>query len=344
MDKNQFKYIFLKLTEYTIPYKKENTLEPILPAGYKKDNHGNYYYEIGKSDTLFTCHLDTYSKSYNKVNHVIDEKDPYIIRTDGKTILGGDNKLGCTILIGMIEASIPGTYYFFVGEEVGCKGSRGALASNKSYFEKFKRSIAFDRRRYGSIVVRQRGVNCCSKEFAMQIAKEFDIRGIKWDEDSGFGYFTDTAVFMDVIPECTNISAGGFDEHHNTEYVDLNYTYDVYKIALEVNWENLPTIRIPIKERFYEEKPVFNKKFKKFIVNAISNRNYFEIKKLINKYKITETKNIFRNGERHITISKWMEDMDADIDLVGDKILLNNNVVTFNVLKRYIIENFKKDE
>lgn len=344
MNKDQFKELFLKLTEYTIPYKKESTLVPLLPPGYRKDDTGNYYYQIGNSETLFTCHLDTFSKMYKKVTHVIDEKDPYIIRTDGKTILGGDNKLGCAILIGMIEASIPGTYYFFIGEEVGCQGSRGALGKNPEYFKKFKRSIAFDRRRYGSIVVRQRGMNCCSKEFAKKIAQEFDIRGVKWDELSGFGYFTDTAVFMDTIPECTNLSAGGFEEHHNTEYADLNYAYQVYKIALEVDWEKLPTVRKPMQERFYEEKPKFAKNYKRFKQNNSYNKNYSEIKRLMTRYKISDTRNIFRNGERHLTLSKWLQDFDVNIDLIEDRILLNNHEVSLQVLKKYIIENFKNDE
>ena len=229
MTKEQFKELFLKLTQYTIPFGEEEKLEKYLPSGYKKDTIGNYYYEIGNSETLFTTHLDTYCTKYEKVNHVIDEKDTYKIKTDETTILGGDNKLGCSILIGMINRGIPGVYYFFLGEEPilsgGLYGSREALKANPEYFKKFKRCIAFDRRQYGSIVVRQMGRMCCSMDFAKKIAEDFDIRGIKWDEMGGYGYYTDTAIFMDVIEECTNISVGGFDEHYKTEWVDLNYTY-----------------------------------------------------------------------------------------------------------------------
>ena len=114
MTKEQFKELFLKLTQYTIPFGEEEKLEKYLPSGYKKDTIGNYYYEIGNSETLFTTHLDTYCTKYEKVNHVIDEKDTYKIKTDETTILGGDNKLGCSILIGMINRGIPGVYYFFL--------------------------------------------------------------------------------------------------------------------------------------------------------------------------------------------------------------------------------------
>ena len=139
-----FKETFLKLTEYTIPFKQEYRLEKYLPKGYKKDSIGNYYIEIGNSETLFTTHLDTYSDKYEKVTHVIEGN---IIKTDGKTILGGDNKLGMTILLGMIEKGIPGTYYFFIGEEPissgGLFGSQNVLQANPNFFKKFKRAVAF---------------------------------------------------------------------------------------------------------------------------------------------------------------------------------------------------------
>ena len=47
MSKEEFKQLFLKLTEYTIPFGHESKLEKYLPIGYKKDSIGNYYYEIG---------------------------------------------------------------------------------------------------------------------------------------------------------------------------------------------------------------------------------------------------------------------------------------------------------
>jgi hypothetical protein len=153
----RIKELFLKLTEYTIPHGYEDKLAPILKEfNLSKDSTGNYYKVIGKSETLFTTHLDTYSKKYEKVKHIIEGN---IIKTDGTTILGGDNKLGCSILLYMIENKIPGTYYFFLGEEPiisgGLYGSKNALSKNREFFSKFKRAIAFDRKQTGSIVTRQ---------------------------------------------------------------------------------------------------------------------------------------------------------------------------------------------
>lgn len=343
MTKEQLKELFLKLTEYTIPFGDESKLEKYLPTGYKKDSVGNYYYEVGNSQTLFTSHLDTYSKDYEKVNHVIDEKDPYKIKTDETTILGGDNKLGCSILIGMIQKGIPGTYYFFLGEEPilsgGCYGSKEALESNPEFFKKFKRTIAFDRRMYGSIVVRQMGRMCCSMDFAKKIAEEFNIRGIKWDQEGGYGYYTDTAVFMDVIPECTNISAGGFDEHYKTEWVDLNYTWEVFKAAIDMNWESLPTVR-QLEVRFKEEdKEKLVSKYNQFLQSDT-------LKNIINIFKLlglSMTRNVQENGVRHLTFSKWLQDYDFDVFLDRDKIRYDDKVVTLNQLIEIIKSEFSSD-
>jgi hypothetical protein len=344
MKKQEFKELFLKLTEWTIPFGEESRLEKYLPSGYKKDSIGNYYYEIGNSETLFTTHLDTYSAKLEKVNHVIDKNDPYKIGTDGKTILGGDNKLGCSILIGMIKNNIPGTYYFFLGEEPilsgGLYGSKNALESNTDFFTKFKRCISFDRRAYGSIVVRQMGRMCCSPDFAKAIAEEFDIRGIKWDSEGGYGYYTDTAVFMDVIPECTNLSAGGFNEHYNSEWVDLNYTYQVYQAALEMDWETLPVIREVEPDRFLEE-PDDEKvgKYSKFI----QNKNFELISGIFGLLGMRATRNSLRGGVRSLTYSKWLADVDFDIQLKGDKIFLDDEEYSIGELKEEIIYQFAED-
>lgn len=348
MSKQEFKELFLKLTEWTVPFGDEKGLEKHLPRGYKTDSIGNYYYQIGKSETLFTTHLDTYSANLEKVNHVIDKDDPYKIGTDGKTILGGDNKLGCSILIGMIKKGIPGTYYFFLGEEPilsgGLYGSSNALKANSDFFTKFKRCIAFDRREYGSIVVRQMGRMCCSKDFAEGIAEEFDIRGIKWDQEGGYGYYTDTAVFMDVIPECTNLSAGGFNEHYTSEWVDLNYTYKVYEAALEMDWEALPTVREVEPDRFLEEpEDKVVGKYNKFI----QKKNLDEITSIFSLLGMNATRNSLKGGVRYLTYSKWLDDVDFNIELRGDKIFLDSVLgdeeFTLQDLKQEILFEFAED-
>lgn len=237
---------FLALTEYTIPHGSEDTVAHLLPEGIHRDKKGNYFITIGEgSETLFTCHLDTVSKKRLKVNHVIkNDNEKTLIGTDGTTILGGDNKAGVCILMYLIEQKVPGTYYFFTGEEVGAIGSNWALSHNKKLFSTFKRAVAFDRKKYGSIITSQRGSQSTSMKFAETLSAEFQNQGMDFKPDK-FGIFTDTAVFMSVIPECTNISSGVFGEHTCQEYVDITYVEAVAIASAKIDWEKLPSIRTP---------------------------------------------------------------------------------------------------
>jgi hypothetical protein len=243
-----FKQIFLDLTKYTIPFGQENILESILygiVSGLKKDGFGNYHITIGNSKTLFTSHLDTYSKKKELVNHIIEGS---IIKTDGKTILGGDNKNGVIVLLYMITQKVPGIYYFFVGEEGittgnSCNGSNWLLKNNPKIYTTVDRAIAFDRRGKGSVVTKQRGRKCCSDEFADSIVEKFGELGMEFKKDYAYG--TDSAVFMDIVPEITNISSGGEYEHSFMESTDIDYLKKVSEAAAKIDWESLPVVREP---------------------------------------------------------------------------------------------------
>jgi len=261
-----FKEIFLALTEYTVPFGFEKTLEPILYGivpNLQKDEYGNYHISIGLSRTLFTSHLDTYSKRREKINHVIKGGK---ISTDGTTVLGGDNKNGVLILLYMITQKVPGHYYFFLGEEgivkgKSCNGSTWLLHNDVSLFSNIDRAIAFDRRGKGSIVTRQRARNCCSQEFADAIVDNFGVNGLEFKKDYAYG--TDSAVFMDIVPEITNISSGGEYEHSFMESTNINYTKRVAEASCNIDWEALPVVREP--KPVYTER--FNKEFSKTTIN-----------------------------------------------------------------------------
>lgn len=240
------KETFLELTSRTYPYGNEHRLRDLLPKGTAKDNHGNYFYKIGNSRTIFACHLDTACKKYEKVNHVIDGN---IIRTNGKTILGADDKAGVTVLLYMIEQKVPGTYYFFIGEEVGCIGSKAASA--KDNFSKYDRIISFDRRDTCSVITHQGWERCCSNEFANELSKAYIDLGLELKPDDT-GVHTDSAEFTSVIPECTNISVGYYKEHTHEEHQDIEFLEKLCMASAIIDWEKLPTIRNP-KVKEYKE-------------------------------------------------------------------------------------------
>jgi len=240
---------FLTLTSRTYPYGLEDTLVAdmkkigLFPNDLQKDIHGNYFYQIGESRTIFASHLDTATKTASKVNHVFDGD---IIKTDGTTVLGADDKAGTTIMLYMIKNNIPGLYYFFIGEEVGCIGSGLAAKSVNDFKDKYDRIISFDRRDVFSVITHQSWSRCCSDEFANQLASELNLSGfdLNYRKDDG-GVYTDSAEFIDIIPECTNLSVGYYKEHTVTESQDINHLERLAKACLKINWENLPTKRDP---------------------------------------------------------------------------------------------------
>ena len=240
---NFIKSTFLKLTQKTYPYGFEDDLvDEMTKIGifkdFNRDDHGNYFLKIGQSRTIFASHLDTACKSQTKVNHVIEGS---IIRTDKTTILGADDKAGVTVMLWMIKHQIPGLYYFFIGEEVGCIGS-GLAAKFYETKGHFDRIISFDRRGTNSIITHQSSMRTCSDEFARDLASQLNNYRLNFKPDDT-GVYTDSAEFTSVIPECTNVSVGYYQEHTFNEHQDIEHLYKLAESCLQVEWEKLPTKR-----------------------------------------------------------------------------------------------------
>lgn len=237
---------FLALTSHTYPHGNEHRLRYFLPEGVTRDRHGNYIYQIGNSRTIFACHLDTANSTFGPVVHVFDGD---IIKTDGKTILGADDKAGVTVLLYLIHNRIPGTYYFFVGEECGCIGSKAAAKDGN--FENYDRIVSFDRRNVCSIITYQQGSRCCSNDFANALSEQYTNLGLNLKPDDT-GLVTDSAQFTSLIPECTNISVGYYSEHTHNERQDIGYLTRLCEASIKVKWEDLPIVRDPkVIERKY---------------------------------------------------------------------------------------------
>lgn len=244
------KNTFIELTNYTYPYGYEDLLVDFLPKGYKTDEDGNYFYEVGSgSKTIFASHLDTACKEYKKVTHKFDGK---FVRTNGKTILGADDKAGVTILLYMIYNNVPGLYYFFVGEEVGCIGSTAA-SKRTEFFSNYNKIVSFDRRGTKSIITHQSSKRSCSDAFADSLSKEYAKFKLDLEKDDT-GVYTDSAEFTNVIPECTNISVGYYNEHTHTEHQDMSFLIRLAEASVLVNWEDLTISRDPSKTEWKESK------------------------------------------------------------------------------------------
>lgn len=238
---------FLRLTERTYPHGTEDGLDELLPNMLQIDEFGNKYVQIGESTCMFTSHLDTATSANTEVIHVIEGD---IIKTDGKSILGADDKAGVTIMLNMIKHKIPGLYYFFLGEEVGCVGSKKVATKFEKEKGNINKVISFDRRGTTSVITYQASSRCCSDKFGEALAKELN-------KQEGFNYlidptgiYTDSAQFTSIYPECTNISVGYRSEHTFSEQQDINHLERLSEAVLEVDWENLPVERDPSKKEY----------------------------------------------------------------------------------------------
>lgn len=221
---------FLELTTRTYPHGTEDELFHLLPDFLETDEFGNKFYLIGETTTIFTCHLDTATSANVKVNHVIEGD---FIQTDGTTILGADDKAGCVIMLYMIENKVPGLYYFFLGEEVGCVGSRKLSDELKilnttvesinkideddedevterdiklkkkeeitKRFGHYKKVISFDRRALSSVITFQSSSRCCSDKFGEALSEQLNRCSKEvFDNDTVFEYKNDpTGIYTD---------------------------------------------------------------------------------------------------------------------------------------------------
>lgn len=313
---------FIQLTNYTYPYGTEGFIKNHLPDGVQGDGMGNYFYLIGENpSTMFTCHLDTASSKQEKVTHIQDSR---YIRTNGKTILGADDKAGMIVLLYMIEKNIPGLYYFFIGEEVGCIGSTRVANSwfDNEFSKTIDKVVSFDRRGTTSVITHQFYERCCSSEFANELSTRLSNNQIRLSPDNT-GILTDSASFMCLVSECTNISVGYSKEHTFNESQDMFFLQALCESVVKINWKTLPVARDPYSSDFNEYGEEDDDYEDDYIDDLEWTKNYFsyfkcgkEVKKMyISKSKIKEEKQI---------ISQWIFDYGLS-ELVDKKLGSNNN-------------------
>lgn len=245
-DPKDVRKTFLSLVTKTYPHGHEEEVLEFLPD-LKKDQVGNYYAMIGgdKPETMFTSHLDTADRSQRTTYlYSTKEGEDEVIVTDGTSVLGADDKSGVTVMLYMMAHGISGLYYFFIGEERGGIGSH-ALADvfdEVSYLHNVKRCVSFDRRNYHSIITSQMGAECCSDEFADALCAAYNENGMSMKPDNT-GIYTDSASFMDDIPECTNVSVGYFNEHTGKEKQNISFLKRLCEASVKIDWDSLPTVR-----------------------------------------------------------------------------------------------------
>lgn len=248
------------------PNGEEQRLYHLFPDTHHRriDGLGNILYFVGSSkkhNTMFSCHLDTVHRNPDTIIPLVDEEGFIWGSTMKKTtddewhagsILGADDKVGCYIMLRMLEQKIPGIYVFHVGEECGGIGSIHLSTKEAALFENINRCIAFDRKGYNSIITQQ-GDICCSDEFADALAGQLNklVPEASAFEKDNTGTFTDSANYTNLIEECTNLSVGYWNQHGPKEHFDPLWLEKIFIPAvLKVRWSSLPTVRKKGSSRF----------------------------------------------------------------------------------------------
>ena len=216
------------------------------PARVWFDAADNLHVDARKTSTnrtLFVAHVDTVHRELGP-NTIRKTKTKWY--AEGAP-LGADDGAGCAMLMHLIHSGVPAYYIFTQGEECGGIGAKFLADNYPKLLSEFDRAIAFDRRGIDSVITHQGYGRCCSDMFAQMLADQLNATSehMMYMPDNT-GVYTDTAEFIDVIPECTNISVGYEHEHSQKEELDIFHFKYLSDAVVHVRWDELPTSRNPL--------------------------------------------------------------------------------------------------
>ncbi len=229
------------------------------------DDIGNTFVKVGDSPTCaFTAHTDTVHSVEGYQSYYIDSVlNHAVVNDDNSSCLGADDTAGIIILIEMMGAGVEGVYCLFRGEEVGGVGSTQAaieLENNPDthVLGTCNKMISFDRRGYADVITQQGWGVCCSDKFANALASQLNICGLQYKPDDS-GIYTDSAEFVGIINECTNVSVGYDFEHTVDEYQDIGFLFDyLIPACVSLCVDSLPVHRDPTVDDGYGGYPTYS--------------------------------------------------------------------------------------
>lgn len=219
-----------------------------------EDRQGNIVIDVGDNSAgvLWSCHTDTvHNANEQSRQRVLITQNGFLRlpHNSGHSCLGADDGTGVWLMIHMIRGGVPGRYVFHFGEERGCVGSRWLLQNRPDILEGMNFAIAFDRQGFNDIVTVQGGRRCCSTAFVDSIAPMLPP-GYKGHP----GVWTDTGVYIDVVPECTNLSVGYSGQHGSGEIQSLPHAYALLEALLKFDASRLVVGRNPAQQRETENR------------------------------------------------------------------------------------------
>jgi hypothetical protein len=217
----------------------ETYLYPFKPT---RDDYGNHIIMVpGPEDhpkIMWSCHTDTVHR-HGGTQKV--EVTSGVAWTSDGSCLGSDDTVGIWLALEMIKAAVPGVYIFHREEESGGGGSMWLAKEAAKFIGQFDCAIALDRAGYADVITYQSGGRCCSDAFAQSLA---DLLGGNF-KPCDSGVFTDTANYVDLIGECTNLSVGYFKQHGQMEHTNLSFAARLRDALIAADWTKLVFKRQP---------------------------------------------------------------------------------------------------
>lgn len=218
--------------------------------GMTKDAFGNRVCTVGKEKPRIAWSSHTDTVHYDEGTQAL-ELDKYgLLGLDFNSdanCLGADCTAGVWLMRRLIMAGKPGLYIFHRAEESGGQGSRWIAENTPELVEGIDAMIALDRRGYTSVITEQTTGRTASNKFAQSLADQLNtFSGLKnkFEPDDG-GIFTDSAFYNHLIPECTNVSVGYFQQHSSNETLDHEFLDDLLLTLLKLDYSKLTIARDP---------------------------------------------------------------------------------------------------
>lgn len=210
--------------------------------GIERDGYGNRILACANTRTMIACHLDTVHRMAGSlaIQHMRNGLVRLHPREKVSNCLGADDTAGVFACLSMIEAGVKATFVFHQDEEIGGLGSAWIARNRPDFLAGFDHCISLDRRGTRDIITSQWGAECCSGQFASELANALDM-----GHKPARGTFTDSANYVDIIPECSNLSVGYYNEHTRAETLDTRYLMELIPRLCAVDWSQLPTARAP---------------------------------------------------------------------------------------------------
>lgn len=235
-------YSFIEMLRYKRPEGSltqrefcKRFLEPIFG---QPDVHGNYVHIIGKEPNVaFMAHHDTVHNKGGMQTPYIVEDVVYI----SEDCLGADCTTGIYIILSLIELGVEGVYVVHAAEEIGCVGSAAIVKDHPLWLDHVDIAISLDRWGTNSIITHQLGERTCSDSFAYTLADQLGMQHLPDTK----GSYTDSNEYRGIIPECTNLSVGYYNQHSSKERQDLDYLDNIVDALANVDWSKVSVDRTP---------------------------------------------------------------------------------------------------